>query len=124
MRSFPQGAPIRVSAAGAFAPVWSRDSRQLFYAASQAAAPVVMGVPVTWEGTAFRLGTSSVALHRRVRGLSGDIEQYAGGANWGPAYDVMPDGRFLVLRGPDPGAREIVLVQQWFDELTQLAPGR
>jgi hypothetical protein len=64
-------------------------------------------------------------LHRRVRGPSGDVEQYAGRANWGPGYDVLADGRFLVLRGPDPqGAREIVLVEQWFDKLARLVPGR
>jgi hypothetical protein len=114
-----------VSATGAFAPVWSRNGRQLFFASSQSAEPVIMGASVTWQGNAFTLGPSSIVLRRRARGPSGDIEQYAGGANWGPGYDVMPDGRFLVLRGPDPqGAREIVLVQQWFDELRRIAPGR
>jgi serine/threonine-protein kinase len=125
VRSYPQGAPVRVSAAGGFAPVWSRNGRQLFYAASQTGQPVVMGATATWAGAGFTLGASSVVLHRRVRGPSGDIEQYAGGANWGPGYDVLPDGRFFVLRGPDPqGTREVVLVQQWFDELAHLAPRR
>ncbi len=123
VRAYPQGPPIRVSAAGGFAPVWSANSRQLFYAASQDGAALVMGAPVTWQGIAFTLGPSSIALHRRVRGARGELEQYAGGANWGPGYDVLPDGRFLVLRGPDPqGAREIVLVQHWFDELTRRVP--
>jgi hypothetical protein len=71
------------------------------------------------------LGAPSVALQRRVRGPAGVIEQYVGGANWGPGFDVLPDGRFLVLRGPDPGgAREIVLVQQWFQELDGRVAGR
>jgi serine/threonine-protein kinase len=125
VRPFPQGAPIRVSAAGGFAPVWSRDGRRLFYAASEAGAPVLMGVPVTWSDGVPTLGAPSVALQRRVRGPAGVIEQYVGGANWGPGFDVLPDGRFLVLRGPDPGgAREIVLVQQWFQELDGRAAGR
>ena len=32
--------------------------------------------------------------------------------------DVFPDGDFVMLRGPGPGtAREIVLVQHWFEEV-------
>jgi hypothetical protein len=47
VRPYPKGAPIRVSTAGGFAPVWSRNGRQLFHAASEAGAPAVIGAPVT-----------------------------------------------------------------------------
>ena len=47
----------------------------------------------------------------------------ATGNNQGAGFDVLPDGRFLVLRRPDPRAlREIVVVQRWFEELRRLAP--
>lgn len=39
------------------------------------------------------------------------------------AYDVLPDGRFVMVRGADPSrSREFVLVQHWFDELKRLVP--
>ena len=53
------------------------------------------------------------------------IEQYAGSGNSGIRYDVLPDGRFVMIRGPDPNAaREIVVVQHWFEELKRLVPTR
>jgi hypothetical protein len=37
----------------------------------------------------------------------------------------MPDGRFVMLMGADPqGTREIVLVQNFFEEVKRLAPAR
>ena len=53
------------------------------------------------------------------RVVSSAIEQYATSNNWGPQYDVFPDGKqFVMVRGADPlGTREIVLVQNWFEEL-------
>jgi len=58
-----------------------------------------------------------------VRSSSGAIEQYAGSGNAGSGYDILPDGRFVMVRGADPsGSREIVLVQNWFEELKRLVP--
>jgi hypothetical protein len=39
---------------------------------------------------------------------------------------VFPDGqRFVMVKGADPrGTREIVLVQNWFEELKRIAPAR
>ena len=59
----------------------------------------------------------------RVTGPTGVVEQYASGRNSGVGYDVLPDGRFVMNRQPDPtGAREIVVVQNFFDELKRLVP--
>ena len=39
--------------------------------------------------------------------------------------DVFPNGDFAMLRGPGPGsAREIVLVQHWFEEVRRLMLAR
>lgn len=42
-------------------------------------------------------------------------------------YDVSRDDRFLMLQGPQspppPPVTQMVLVQNWFDELKRLAPG-
>ena len=51
-------------------------------------------------------------------------ERYSTARNPGPAYDVSHDGeRFLMIRLPvsDPET-EIVVVQNWFEELTRLVP--
>lgn len=64
-------------------------------------------------------------LDMRVPTPAGIIEQYAASTNWGPRYDVFPDGRLVMLRGTDPqGTREIVLVQNFFEEVNRLAPPR
>ena len=35
-------------------------------------------------------------------------------------YDVAPDGRFLMIK--DAGARHLVVVQNWIEELERLVP--
>lgn len=65
-------------------------------------------------------------LDMRVPGPAGVIEQYANSNNAGARYDIFPDGkRFVIIRGADPqGTREIVLVQNFFEEVRRLAPAR
>ena len=59
----------------------------------------------------------------RVTAASGVREQYSNSSSVGRRWDVFPDGRhFLMVRGADPqGAREIVLLQHWDEELKRLA---
>jgi hypothetical protein len=42
----------------------------------------------------------------------------------GTRYDVAPDGRFLLLKDETPGLPRdrIVVIQNWFEELTRLVP--
>jgi len=62
----------------------------------------------------------------RVPGSTGAIEQYAFSSNGGLRYDAFPDGkRFVMIRGPDQeGTREIVVVQNFLEEVNRLAPRR
>jgi hypothetical protein len=77
-----------------------------------------MAVSVTPDGGTVKLGVPKRLLDMRVPTPSGTIEQYAKSNVWGPQYDVFPDGKFLMVKGADvQGAREIVLVQNWFEEL-------
>jgi len=46
---------------------------------------------------------------------------------WFPTYDVAPDGRFLMLREGESAKiletpQQIILVQNWFEELKRLCP--
>jgi hypothetical protein len=105
-----------MSAGGGRQPLWSRDGRQLFY---RDFAGAVLGVPVTLTPT-FAPGA--------VTGLL-DGAGYVGGGSVGSArtYDVGRDGRFLMIKeqsGSNGDGPSLVIVQNWFEELTRLAPVR
>ena len=57
-----------------------------------------------------------------VRLFSGS---YVGGSRW-TGYDVAPDGRFIIrsveTEGDGGTASNIILVQNWFEELKRLVP--
>ena len=85
-----------------------------------------MAVTVMPEANTLRLGAPRPLLDMRVAGSTGIIEQYTAGGNVGAGYDIFPDGqRFVMVRGADPqGTREIVVVQNFFEEAKRLAPPR
>ena len=121
VRGYPSGEPIPVSSSGGAGPVWSRDGRTLFYESAQSGGRTLMSVPVSVDGSTLKLGAPSRVVSLALAG--GD--EYGRSAYWGPEYDVFPDGDFVMLRGPGPGtAREIVLVQHWFEELKRMPPAR
>ena len=41
---------------------------------------------------------------------------YPRSVNSGVEYDVLPDGRFVMVRGPDPTNTREIVVQNWFEE--------
>jgi serine/threonine-protein kinase len=43
---------------------------------------------------------------------------------WGPSFDIAPDGRLLLLKPitSDHSTTELVLIENWFEELKRLAP--
>jgi len=86
-----------VSSEGATQPVWARDGRALYFLKDGA----MMKVSV--QSSPFALGTASELFT-----LSGSVV----------AYDVAPDGRFLIVLGPRQGADAIRVVLGW------RAPGR
>lgn len=53
--------------------------------------------------------------------LRGDTPVY-GRQTPGAGIDILPDGRFMLARTPKADNREIVIVQNWFDEVRRLAP--
>jgi len=58
-----------------------------------------------------------------TRSQTGVIEGYSYGHNGSQRYGMLSDGRFLMLNGVSGSFQnEIVLVQNWFEELNQLAP--
>ena len=104
---FPDlGAKWKISTEGGFSPRWSRDGRELFYRdGTQLMVVAVAG------GKAFAAG--------RPRALFKDgIPAWLNGG-----YDVSPDGeRLLTMEIEEDGAKRIVVVLDWFEELKRLLP--
>ena len=119
VRAYPSGEDVIV--ARGLGPVWSRDGGTLFFDNEAN----IMAVPFSVKGGAPDLGLPRVVVSRQTTGPSGAAAVYTGSNNQGAGYDVLPDGRFLVVRQPDPhGLREMVVIQDWFEELKRLVPVR
>jgi eukaryotic-like serine/threonine-protein kinase len=125
LHGYPQGERLAVSTGGGTDVVWRRDGKELYFQGSVDGVPKMMAVAVTPDGASLRLAKPVPLFDLRVTGPTGAVEQYADSSNSGAGYDVLPDGRFLMFRGPDPtSTREIVVVQSWFEELKRLVPGK
>ena len=114
VRPFPNvsGGRWQVSTGGGRMPLWSRNGQELFYVSPDAA---LMGVPVE-PGPSWRGGTPA-------RILQGPYFY----GNAGRTFDIMPDGkRFLMIKpggaGETAPSQNLVLVQNWFEELKRLVP--
>jgi hypothetical protein len=114
-----EGPRQQISIGGGHSPIWRRDGTELVYlrpASFGSAAVSVMAVPIT-RGPRLTLGTPK-------RLFEGAYQRGAIIRN----YDVTSDGqRFLMVREKErilPKLAEMVLVQNWFEELKRLVPGK
>ena len=105
----------RISNGGGSAPAWSRDGRELFYWVSTGAGRRMMAVPITTTpsctaGVPQKLFEGRYGTQALVRG-----------------YDVTADGqRFYFAQyneRPPVRATQMILVQNWFEELKTKVPG-
>ena len=115
VQPFPDvsGGKWKVSTEGGINPVWSPDGGELFYVSGDA----MMVAPITSDQP-FRHGTPEVVFEGRNDSVS--LFRF---------FDLSPDGkRFLVSKPPgvetDDAAvpLDLVLVQNWLEELTRLVP--
>ena len=100
---------IQVSTAGGRVPVWSRDGRRLYYRSIDGDEILAVDIEPGASPTLSRPLT--VARLPRVAGAA--------------SFDVMPDGRLLVIDDQSAGtfATELRIVVNWFDELRQKMSG-
>jgi serine/threonine-protein kinase len=107
VRPFPDVATARwqVSASGGTLPVWAHNGRELFYLNGR---QELISMPLT-PGASFAVGQPRVLFAAGQYVLTGN----AG------AYDVSPDDRrFVFVRAATGGGgTELVVVQNWFEEL-------
>ncbi len=117
VRPFPNvdGGLWQVSVGGGVQPLWSRDGGELFYRLANGG---VVAVAIE-TNPRFRPGTPAVVFEENY---------YLGATTLGRDYDISPDGeRFLMLKpvvqadGTEAEA-QIVLVQNWFEELKARVP--
>ena len=112
VRPFPvsgQG-EIAITADGATRPVWARDGGELYYWTGASRSVALKAIKVT-SGPPLEWGTPIVAVEGPFVTASPDTD-----------YDVW-DGRFLLMKHHADGAsraREIVVVQNWTEELKRL----
>jgi Tol biopolymer transport system component len=107
VRPFPgMGGRWKISTEGGFSPRWSRSGRELFYRDGRD----LMAVPVD-GGKGFSAG--------RPRPLFKDtVPAWLNGG-----YDVSTDGqRFVTMEIEQDGAKRVVMLLDWFEELRRLAP--
>ena len=100
----------QISTSGGFHPLWSRDGRELFYRDGSR----VFAVPVETEGDFD---------HATPKLLFGGLFL----TRPGRTYDVSPDGkRFLMIKASattEEGSQpDVVMVENWFEELKRLVP--
>jgi Tol biopolymer transport system component len=101
VESFPDRSKrVAVSTSGGIVPVWSHDSRQLFYCSPDAIMAVVVGTD------------GSFGAPRRLFDRSPYFFEFH-------SYDVSPDGKRLLMIRRDPGSvpRQLNVILNWFDEL-------
>jgi serine/threonine-protein kinase len=103
-----------ISTDGGWQPAWSRDGRQLFYV-RQGAEPTLFSVTIA-QDAAFRAGTPTPLF------ANADLM-----TAWGRSYDVSLDGsKFLMTLSAThmekPAPTQMILVQNWFEELKRVVP--
>jgi serine/threonine protein kinase len=104
-----------VSTAGGTRPLWAPNGEELFFVAPDGS---LMAVRVEARGSSWRAGSP-------VRVVEG--RYLIGGGRSSPNYDVSRDGtRFLMVKPPvnQAAAPQIIVVQNWLDELKARVPVR
>jgi serine/threonine-protein kinase len=104
----------QISTGGGILPLWSRDGRELFFSATDGRQ--MFAVPVQ-SGTTLVAGRPQVLF---------EFAMLVNGAGNRP-YDIAPDGRFVMIRSGQAEAgggtaSNLIVVQNWFEELKRLVP--
>ncbi len=105
-----------ISTSGGRAPFWSPDGSELFYRSVEGSQ--MLAVQISFEPT-LSAGVAEVLF-------DGPYVPSVGG---GRPYHLTPDGeRFLIVKAAGqtddiaPARTQIILVQNWIEELTRLVP--
>ena len=108
------GKRTRISTGGGRIPLWSPNGRELFF--SSLDSRQMLAVPVQ-SGPTLVAGPPRVLFEFTMAAPGGG----------GRPYDLAPDGRFLIIRSGQADAADgvgsnLIVVQNWFEELKRLVP--
>jgi dipeptidyl aminopeptidase/acylaminoacyl peptidase len=110
VRAYPDASrgPWQISTGGGSTPVWAHSGRELFYLDES---NTLMAAPVDTLGPQFSVGRPAKVFDTKY---------------WGNfySYDVTPEGRFLMLKDVGQSQASIVVVLNWFEELSRRLPTR
>jgi serine/threonine-protein kinase len=119
VQPFPNGgagAVVPVSSEGGVQPRWGPKGQELFYVTPDGA---MISVPVRLSGGAWAAGTPTRLFNGPYATRDGQT------ISAGPQYDTLDGQRFLMLKSEAeaptaPDAVEIIVVQNWLEELKRL----
>ena len=102
----------QISTGGGTRPLWSRDGRELFFSTNNRQ---MLVVPVQ-SGTTLVIGRPQVLF---------EFPMFSTGGS--QPYDIAPDGQFLFIQSSQANGgvateRNLILFQNWFEELKRLVP--
>jgi len=111
----------QISQEGGFQPLWSRDGKELFYVAGMAFPAPLMVATVQPDGGKFTVGARKPVWNANPPppyfiNTSALVTR---------TYDLSPDNqRFIVLKDvkPTDALEQIVIVQNWTEELKRRVP--
>lgn len=114
VRSFSGGGEtIKVSREGGTQPLWARSGKELFFRTLESSQ--VLAVDIL-NNTNFSVGKPRLLFEKRRSVTSGVVR----------GYDIsLDDQRFLMVKNEERKPRpvtELILIQNWFEELKRLAP--
>jgi serine/threonine-protein kinase len=120
LRPYPgPGATITISTNGGTQPAWAKTGREIFYLEG------VPGLSLSFKMMAVEVQRGKTLQVGKPRML---FEGPYQPTPIGRMYDVAPDGRrFLMIQPQDvkePPITQIVLVQNWFEELRRRVPSK
>ena len=117
VRPFPavESSRWQISTGGGATPMWSRDSREIFYAGGPLGLTLLrVAVESTPPGGPFSFGGAQPLF---------SLAPYY--SSTGRTLNVSPDGkRFLAIKVPEAGKQQdtIIVVSHWFNELKARVP--
>ncbi len=123
VQAYPGGAAQIVSTEGGFGPRWSASGDALYYVGTHDNTLKMLRVTVGADANELRLGQPEPLFDMDQPSVTGLRYSFARPGNAsGPSYDILPDGRFVLVRNSIEDRREVVVVLNWFDEVRRLAP--
>jgi Tol biopolymer transport system component len=117
--AFPDGEPVAVGSGQS--PRWSKTQSELFFVGIRDDIPTMLDVNVDGAGNEPVLGEIAPLFPMIAPNPDGTATVLAAGGNYGEAYDVLPDGRFLMIRRSNLAPpQEIAITRNWLSEIEGL----